>query len=264
MPVNDTFPLEIGDYGFQRSPLPTVVISEADSGRRAVRLKRAPRLLHRITMKNRPTSDRLLLEQFYRQFERGWFSLHDPIAIKTTDDMLERFYSVEFQMPPQYQIDGFETWQISCELVDKVGVALFQYPDPDAGHPSTFLEEDSDLLTVVAGTWTAAAQALAHAESERTNVNTNTTDAVTWSYGGYGFRVWSRTGPGLGKLGLYLDGALLTTLDLYAAADTAAQAVFTKLDVPLGLHVVQLSATNTKNASATGQVIVADALEVMI
>jgi len=263
MPQNDFFPLEIGHYPVERDLLAGTVESETDSGRQAVRLKRAPRRLHRLSFHRRSTADKLLLETFYHRFQDSWFSLRDPVFAALEDGTLvERYFSVHFATKPSYRLEGFEQWEIACTLVDRVGAALFQYPDPSAGHISHFIEEDK--ATVVAGVWTAAANAGAHDGNEKTNPNTNTTDKITFAYGGYGFRLWLRKASNLGIVTVLLDGASLGTVDLYSAAALAAQPVFTKLDVALGLHVVALVATNTKNAASSANTIPADALEVMI
>ncbi len=169
---------------------------------------------------------------------------------------------MEFFGQPRFDLLAHEAWDMQVVLVDRVGSSLFQYPDPLAGHESVFLEESEGLA--LAGTWTTAAHANAHAANEASNPNTNTTDAFQWAYAGYGFRLWARRDADLGILEVLLDGASLGTLDLYAASPTVVQPLFVKLDVPLGLHTVQLRATNSRNAGSSANTILADALEVLI
>ncbi len=95
------------------------------------------------------------------------------------------------------------------------------------------------------------------------NVGTTPTDAAEWMYFGYGFRLWSYKSPYMGIANLYLDGVFQQSIDLYSAAATAAAPVATVQSVPLGLHRVKLSPTNTANGAATGKNVVADAIEVM-
>ncbi len=263
MPENDIFLLQ-PDYPITRRVLAGTVESTAESGRRFARVKRAPRLVHELELRRRPTTEKAQLEQWYRRFEHSWFSFFDPVFALEPDSngFLERYFSVEFLALPEYELVGPDAWTMRVALVDRVGAPLLSFPDPAAGYQSVFLEEDVALA--VSGTWTATAQTSAHGDSEASNPNTNTTDTLQWLYAGYGFRVWTRRGPALGIVEVLLDGTSLGTADLYAAADDAAQPVFTKLDVPLGLHRLRLRATNSKNAASTGQTILADALEVLI
>lgn len=263
MSQSDLFPLT-PDYAVARRVLTGLAEATADSGRRFARLKRAPRLVHELEFRTRPTSEKAQLQQWYRRFERDWFSFHDPVFAVDAGSgaFIERYFSVEFLGEPAYELAGNEAWNLQVQLVDRIGAPLFQYPDPNAGHESVFLEETQGVAA--AGTWTDTATASAHGAAEKSNPNTNVTDAFAWTYGGYGFRLWSRRGSDLGIAELFLDGSSLGTVDLYAFSDTGSQPVFTKLDVPLGLHVVKLAATNTRNAASSDNAILADALEVMI
>ncbi|HEY6349601.1 MAG TPA: hypothetical protein VI636_09350 [Candidatus Angelobacter sp.] len=92
---------------------------------------------------------------------------------------------------------------------------------------------------------------------------TITTDAAEWIYFGYGFQLWSPKGPGMGIVQISLDKVVQAAIDLYAAALTPSAAVFTLTNVPLGLHRVTLNPTNTKNASSSGFIVAADAIQVM-
>lgn len=263
MPENDIFPLQ-PDYPVSRRVLSGLVESVADSGRRFARLKRAPRLVHELELRHRGTEEKTMLEEWYRRFERSWFSFLDPVFAADPDSgsLVERYFSVEFAGLPEFELAGNEAWTLRVSLVDRVGAALLSYPDPVAGHKSVFLEETEALA--VAGAWTDAANGLAHGAGEKVNSNANTSDALQWSYAGYGFRLWSRRGPSLGIVEILLDGVPLGTIDLYAAAEAASQPVLTRLNVPLGLHTIKLRATNTRNAASTAYTITADALEILI
>ena len=264
MSEQDVFPLT-PSYPIARRVLPGTIEAQADSGRRFARLKRAPRLLHELELAL-TTEEKQQLEEWYRRFERSWFSLHDPVfgvdTAAATGGFVERYFSVEFAAPPELELAANNLWRARLALVDRVGAPLFQYPDPDAGHRSVFLEETEGLA--VAGTWSSGAQSLAHDEAESTNPNSNTADAFSWTYAGYGFRLWARRAPNLGIVEVLLDAASLGTVDLYAASETGNQPMFPELAVPLGLHTVKLKATNTKNAGSAAKTIVADALEVLI
>ena len=263
MAETEIFPL-LPDFPVARRVLPGVVESIADSGRRFTRLKRAPRLLHQLELRARSTAERTQLEEWYRRFENSWFSFRDPVFAVNAESssFLERYFSVEFAGEPHYRLVANDAWDLNLELLDRIGAPLFSYPDPAAGHRSVFLEETVGVSLV--GAWTSAAEALAHGGSESSNPNTNSTDAFQWTYAGYGFRLWARRDAALGIVDVRLDSLPLATVDLYSAGLVGSQPVFTKLDVPLGLHTLKLQATNTRNAAATGQLILADALEILI
>ncbi len=135
------------------------------------------------------------------------------------------------------------------------------YPDPNLGHPSFFIEETEGV--VIAGTWTEQTNGNAHGGTWKFNAGTVTTEAFQWLYGGYGFRLWFPKAASWGIVQVFLDEVSLGTVDLYNATTLASAALFTKLDVPLGLHRVKLQPTNTKNAASTDFIVVADAIEVM-
>jgi len=67
----------------------------------------------------------------------------------------------------------------------------------------------------------------------------------------------------MGIVRISLDLITQTTVDLYAAALTASASIFTMVNVPLGTHRVTLNPTNTKNASSSGFIVAADAIQVM-
>jgi hypothetical protein len=92
---------------------------------------------------------------------------------------------------------------------------------------------------------------------------TVTTDAAEWKYIGYGFRVWAPKNAQMGIMQVFLDGVSQGTIDLYSAAHAASAVLMTVQSVSLGEHRIKLSPTNTKNASSSGFIVAADAIEVM-
>lgn len=95
------------------------------------------------------------------------------------------------------------------------------------------------------------------------NTGTLNTDAAEWLYFGYGLQIWSPKAPWMGIMAVYLDNVYQGSVDLYSAALTASAAVFTLTNVFLGFHRVKLMPTDTKNASSSGFIVAADALQVM-
>lgn len=264
MAASDIFALD-PDYALAQPWASGIIEAAALSGRRLARQSVRPaRRMFTLGFRQRSTSQKHELEEWFRRFERDFFNFQHKVWALSGDEKsyLERYFAVEFASPPRIELVANDAYDMEVTLVEAVGRALYAYPDPEAGHPSAFQEETDASKTQ--GTWTSAADATAHGGNEKSNVNTNTTDYVLWVYAGYGFRLWSRRSPALGIFEVLLDDVSLGTVDLYAAAGTAGQAVFTKLDVVLGVHRVKLRAKNTKNASATGQTILADAIEYLI
>jgi len=264
MPESDIFPLD-PDYPVEVVTLPGTLLQEAESGRALARLVRPDRRLFRLALRARSTDDIEQLRDWYARFRAGYFVFEHKVWVNNAGAFLTRRFPVRFAQPLQEELFAPHAYNGPVELLEQVGEQLqtTDYPDPAAGHPSFFLEEDDALAKALLGSWTIAAQANAHGTQEATNPNTNTTDAFQFLYAGYGFRLWARKDSNLGILRVLLDEADLGTVDLYAAAPAAAASLLAKLDVPLGLHRVKILATNTKNASSSANTIVADAIEVI-
>jgi len=202
------------------------------------------------------------LRDWKRRFATSFFIFDFKVWVNNSGVYLARKFPVEWlddTLPAQ--LTRNESYDFQIRLLEAVGRAYpaGAYPDPAAGHPSWYLE-DTGLITLV-GTWNF--NPFGHGGSNRLNANLNTTEYVIWQYTGCGFRLWSEKGPNFGIYQVFLDGVSLGNVDLYAASNPGAVVVFTKLDVPLGLHFVKLKSTNTRNASSTDNQIIADALEVI-
>lgn len=261
MAETDVFPLQV-DYGLREDWTQYIVRQAAQSGKRFQRLVRPPQRIFSLPFRKRPTDDVEALRDWKRRFEAAFFRFDHKVYINNAGTYLVRSFPVEWLSDTlPNELSGNEAYDFEVQLLEAVGRALPtpNYPDPTTGHPSVFQEETE--TTKEQGTWTVTPHADARGGQEKQNANTNTTDFILYIYAGYGFRLVSRKGPALGIYEVRLDDTSLGNVDLFAASATAFAAVFTKLDVPLGLHRVKLKATNTKNVSSTGNTIVADALE---
>jgi len=265
MGATDNFPITAPQglvYGMEENVLSGVLESIADSGRVFGRRKRADQRAWRATY--RLTTEQLRqLRDFYNRFRGAsqYFIWTRPGWFTNSGALSDRVFAVHWAAAPAVVAQHHENYDVEISLIEAVGVSLASYPDPAAGHPSHFQEETAGF--VAGGVWTQASHSNAHGGAEKTNPNTNTTDRFRFMYSGYGFRLWARKASDLGIVEVLLDGASLGTLDLYSASALASAAGLTKLDVPLGLHIVELKATNTKNASSSANTIVADAVEVI-
>ncbi len=149
------------------------------------------------------------------------------------------------------------------------------YPFPTGGSALSIYADWAQIeVGSAATTYTATTTAAFPLVAPTPNVNyhggfayfdngTIITDAAEWLYFGYGFQLWSPKGPAMGIVQVSLDKVAQGTVDLYAAALTASASIFTLLNVPLGTHRVTLNPTNTKNASSSGFIVAADAIQVM-
>ncbi|MCI0402494.1 MAG: hypothetical protein L0212_03090 [Acidobacteria bacterium] len=260
MGATDIFPVE-ADYTLPEQVIGGAVRAVAESGRVFQRLKKAPQRLFELELRRRPTFEAAQVRDWHARFQKDYFIFRHKVYADNGAAYVERDFPVTFAAEPDYELLHNEAWDVRVRLLEAVGVALSSYPDPAAGHDSHFLEETAGFAT--AGAWTSGAHTNAHGGAEKTNPNTNTTDRFRFVYAGYGFRLWTRKANNLGIVEVLLDGTSLGNVDLYNASAQAAAALLTKLDVPLGLHVVELKATNTKNASSSANTIIADAIEVI-
>jgi len=261
---NDLFPLD-PDFVLTERLDPGVLRQRAASGRELQRFLKAPQRLFELHFRRRSTDEVEQIRDWYARFQADFFNWVHKTYANNSGTYLARRFPVLFAAEPECELVGHESWNIGLQLLEAVGrpVATGAYPDPAAGHASFFIEEDDGLAQAVSGSWPIAANANAHGTpaQDATNANTNTTDKFRFTYAGYGFRLWARKASNLGILRVLVDETDLGAVDLYAASPAAAAALLTKADLPLGIHRVDVKATNTKNASSSANTIVADAIE---
>ncbi len=211
-----------------------------------------------LTWTSRPKAivDQLL--RWQAQYEQGFFVFRDHER--------DRYYSGNFIAPLKYSDEAYEKWTVQGIFQEYAGVPMFAYPD-DWNNHGVFIEETDDFGNVVpatSGIWTYQAAAPAHGGHEIMNAGTNGVDFATFSYLGYGFRLWLRTQGNFGQCEISLDDAVIVpVLDLYTAAVVASKPVVEHPAVPWGLHRVKMRTLGTKNGGSTDFLISCDALQVM-
>jgi hypothetical protein len=200
------------------------------------------------------------LKNYYEQYLDGFFTFIDH-------EGGGRHYVGHFTSPVEPSPSSHNHWFVQQVTFDEIPtVPMLVYPhrwDKDAIWQKLITDYGDGPMAAYNGTWTLTANAVAKSGKELVSPGTATTDWAAYQYRGYGFQFWARTGPDMGIGQLLLDGTVLGNIDFYAPAATSAVAIETQLDVPLGIHVVQLNVTNTKNSASTGTTIVWDALRVM-
>jgi hypothetical protein len=250
------------DYAVKITDAATVARYQARSGKPFFRRLAGRGPAFYLTWGNRLFSDADALVQWFHQYELDFFSFADYDT--------GRYYSGMFADQPQIERMGNNKVNITAQFIVVPGLAQFQYPSR-WGVDSIFLEErdgfGSDVVKVT-GTWTffsggAGGINLAHGANQGCYRSSTTNDIAEWSYFGYGFRLWSPKEGDYGIGEVSLDGVVLGTYDGFNAIPVTSSALFTQLNVALGLHRVKLRCTGTKNAGSTGPSVIADAIEVM-
>ncbi|MFI1510777.1 RICIN domain-containing protein [Streptomyces sp. NPDC020597] len=85
-----------------------------------------------------------------------------------------------------------------------------------------------------------------------------------FSFTGSGVRYLSMTQPNMGKVDVYVDGALAQAgVDAYASTVTKQVPLFERTDLPAGPHTIRVVCTGTKNAAASNTVCALDAFASM-
>jgi hypothetical protein len=121
----------------------------------------------------------------------------------------------------------------------------------------TLRQESSSGLTWN-GSWTSAAQASASGGRLRWSSRAGATASFSTSAAEVG--LVAGVGPDRGRAEVRVDGTLVATLDLYAAAAGARQLVFTRHFTTSGLHKVSLKVLGSHAAASTGNRVDLDAV----
>ena len=85
--------------------------------------------------------------------------------------------------------------------------------------------------------------------------------SMKFSVRGTGVTVTSARGPGFGKVGVYVDGTLRTTADLYAKSLTYGYGVSVN-GLSDGVHSVVVKVLGSKNSKSTGTGVLVDQVDV--
>jgi hypothetical protein len=214
------------------------------------------------------------LKWYYEHYEDGYFTIKNW-------DAGGRCYTGRFTSEPQEVETSNNKWDVQGVTFEEMPQApMLVYP-ADWDHDSVmfFVNNDrGDQKLAVNGTWTEVA-AVAPAVTLGGLVRgagstlplpaiamTNAGTAGEWAqyeYRGYGFQLYLVKGPEFGKADVFLDGALLTTVDCYAAAESGPQMVLSEPNVSLDIHRVKVICDGTKNVAASATNITWWALQVM-
>lgn len=92
------------------------------------------------------------------------------------------------------------------------------------------------------------------------NYTSRAGDHVQYSFTGSGVRYLGMKQPNMGKVDVYIDGALAQSgIDAYASTVTKQVPLFEKTDLAAGPHTIKVVCAGTKNAASSGTVCALDA-----
>ncbi len=138
--------------------------------------------------------------------------------------------------------------------LDKIVVSN---PEPA---PTPTIVEDTDSELVYSGNWNHISRAESHGGT--LSYSTAANASVTYAFDGTGVKLYTQTGPGGGKMDIYVDDVLQTTFDSYSSPAQHQALAFDIRNLPQGTHTIKMVVTGTKNPNATNVVCHLDYLEI--
>ncbi|SDX46322.1 glycosyl hydrolase [Paenibacillus sp. CF384] len=121
--------------------------------------------------------------------------------------------------------------------------------------------DDRDSAITYSGSWTLDNWTGDYADTEKYSKTTN--DYAQFTFTGNKIQVIGYKQHNLGKVGVYIDGVLDSTVDLYTSGTGPQQAVlYEKSGLSSGSHTIKLVVTGTKNSSSSDYFVVLDAFKV--
>jgi hypothetical protein len=200
------------------------------------------------------------LKRYYEQYRGGFFTLIDH-------EGNGRHYVGRFTTPVEPIPVGHNRWSAQGIVFEEVpgapmvnyptdwaNDAIFAYAIDDFGNAAPAPDDWSNWAVTTDGYGTKSTQDLTSAVANA---------YVRFAYVGWGVRIYAPKGPDRGKAEVFLDGVSQGTVDQYAAAGTPSANLLEVANVPLGVHVVKVVCTHTKNGASSGYTIAFDALQVM-
>ena len=160
------------------------------------------------------------------------------------------FATIDAQLPP-----GFVLTPQYSSTSFAVRIEQGEVGPPGAG---TYQESDPRITYV--GTWTSAPGSKDSGGAIR--LAPNGPASASFTFTGTGIRWLSRRMPSSGINNVFVDNVLITPVDRYAATNQYAQQVFSKLDLPAGVHTIRVEHTGSKNPAASDDSVMLDAFVV--
>ena len=124
--------------------------------------------------------------------------------------------------------------------------------------------DDADPRVSYTGSWTHAGPSAGYTagDYDGTESFSNTAgDSAQLTFQGTGVKLISAYNDNLGYIGIYIDGTLDTTLDLYGPSKVPDQVVYTKAGLTAGTHTIKVVVTGQKNPAANNIYALIDGFE---
>lgn len=247
------------NYGFTRKRPPTQLHKKAIGGVPWTRETQNTGHSFTFSWLSRSWACVQRLKQYYEQYEDGYFTIIDW-------DGGGRNYVGRFTTEIAPVETANRMWDVQNVTFEEMPIVpMVTYPS-DWTHDAIFMGVNNDFgdqKLATSGAWSettlSAAPAIELGGIERTNLptaymtNPGTTagDWATYEYRGYGFQLYLLQGPAFGIADVLLDGVEIATVDCYSAASNGAVMMLSQPNVSVDIHRVQVTVTNTKNASSS-------------
>ncbi len=252
------------DYGWQKKRPTTHALLKASAG--PPYFREITDVAHQFSLNFGTTndsqkaySDIQRLKRYYEQYRDGFFTLQD----------LEgngRHYVGRFVTPVEPIPVGHNRWAAQNVIFEEVPNApMVNYPS-DWTNESIWRYTLNDFSEVQPALDDPTHWALQTTGESAGGVELYSSTTNAWAqlgYVGWGVQIWAPKGPDRGIAYVYLDGALQASVDQYAASPANSSDLLQIQNVSLGIHILQVLVTGTKNSSSSGYKVVFDALKIM-
>lgn len=255
-------------YGFTRKRASTQLRKKAVGGTPWTRETQNTGHSFSLSWLGRTLGCVMKLKWYYEQYEDGFFTYIDWDG---TVGQAGRHYVGRFTSEVSPTETANNRWDVQAVTFEEIPQQpMITYPN-DWKNEAIYLwpfNDFGDQKTATQGTWTAgypmgAPHAGTVQSQSLTSAGTNAGDWAQQEYRGYGFQLQMLKGPAQGIVQVYLDGALIGTVDLYQATAQSPRVVVTHTAVALDIHRVQVVVTNTKNSASSAPAATWWALRVM-
>ncbi|MBI2007569.1 MAG: hypothetical protein HYS83_02630 [Candidatus Blackburnbacteria bacterium] len=121
--------------------------------------------------------------------------------------------------------------------------------------------DDMDAAISYVGTWSYTTASM---QFYNRSYHTTLTpaDYLTYTFTGTRIGIFSAKGPSMGKIDIYIDDVLDSTIDLYSALLLTRFLVFEKTGLSAGSHTIKIVLRSDKNASSSGYNFYFDAFKI--
>jgi len=131
-------------------------------------------------------------------------------------------------------------------------------PPVSANGPGVY--EESSAAIVYTGSWTALTSSGSSGGAVRYSAGATSSASLTFTGDDITWYTWQSASAG--KVQVWLDGALKTTVDNYAASTKTMIRAYTAQDLGPGTHTIMIKASGTANPSSSGKITHFDAFVV--